>query len=171
MVTVPVSPRALYSRVSRKGWGGVARATETRKTAVTTRKNTTHASSEHQRSSTDSHIHPRTGTGRVISFSLSETHTNHTRRSPSLLATTSGGRMPAESHAQLEPKVSIAAGMTATAQGQPEYGPARTQAAHVSARADGHERARVERRTGEEGGHAQPKTRFLVGLARPLRRV
>ena len=154
-----------------KGWGGVARATETRKTAVTTRKNTTHASSEHQRSSTDSHIHPRTGTERVISFSLSETHANHTRRAPSLLTTTSGGRMPAESHAQFQPKMSIAAGMTATAQGQREHGPARAQAAHVSARADGHERARVERRTGEEGGQAPPKARFLVGLARPLRRV
>ena len=84
---------------------------------------------------------------------------------------TSGGHMPAESPAQVEPKMSIAAGMTATAQGQREHGPARAQAAHVSARADGHERARVERRTGEEGGQAPPKTRFLVGLARPLRRV
>ena len=82
---------------------------------------------------------------------------------------TSGGHMPAESPAQVEPKMSIAAGMTATAQGQREHGPARAQAAHVSARADGHERARVERRTGEEGGQAPPKTRFLTRLARPLR--
>ena len=79
--------------------------------------------------------------------------------------------MLAESHAQFEPKVSIAGGMTATAQGQREHGPARAQAAHVSARADGHERARVERRTGEEGGQAHPKMRFLLGLARTLRRV
>ena len=47
---------------------------------------------------------------------------------------------------------------------------ARSSSTH-SARTDRHERARAERRTGEGGDEAPPKTRFLVGLARPLRAV
>ena len=69
--------------------------------------------------------------------------------------------------------MSLAAGITARAAGQHDHGPARVQAAAStrSAGASRHDRAHVERRTGEEGDQAPPKTRFLIGLARPFRAV
>ena len=87
---------------------------------------------------------------------------------------TSGGHMPAESPAQVEPKMSIAAGMTARAQGQREHGPARAQAAHVSARADtrvSQRSMRLLRRTCREGHRAPPKVLILVVFAEALQVV
>ena len=110
----------------------------------------------------------------TVSFALSETHAHHTRRAPSLLAMTSGGHMPAESPAQVEPKMSIAAGMTARAQGQRDHGPARAQAAHVSARADtrvSQRSMRLLRRTCREGHRAPPKVLILVVFAEALQVV
>ena len=101
-------------------------------------------------------------------------HAHHTRRAPSLLAMTSGGHMPAESPAQVEPKMSIAAGMTARAQGQRGHGPARAQAAHVSARADtrvSQRSMRLLRRTCREGHRAPPKVLILVVFAEALQVV
>ena len=56
---------------------------------------------------------------------------HRTRDALSLLAVTSGGHMPTGCHAQLEPYVSIAAGIVAAVQGERDSSPAARAAAHA----------------------------------------
>ena len=51
--------------------------------------------------------------------------------------------------------------------GRHENGPATRAHSTRSAACEGSRRARLLRRTGEEGDVAPPKTRFLIGFARP----
>ena len=56
---------------------------------------------------------------------------HRTRDALSLLAVTSGGHMPTGCHAQLEPYVSITAGIVAGVQGERDSSPAARAAAHA----------------------------------------
>ena len=67
--------------------------------------------------------------------------------------------------------MSVTAGITARLDGHRAYGPAARSNSTRSVRKSRHGRAHVLQHTGAESGQAPPKTRFLVGLARPRKMV